>query len=70
MATLTDFVRVEATSVRVGTAPGRSARLIARWVLVSLALAAVLVALIGLAFAGSNARIADGVAIAGIEVAA
>ena len=67
-ATLTDFVRVEATSVRAETAPGRSAGLIARWVLVSLALLAVLVALIGLAFAGSSARIADGVAIAGIEV--
>ena len=42
--------------------------MIARWVLVSLALAAVLAALVGLAFAGSTARIADGVAIAGIEV--
>src|SRR6185503_5358496 len=41
LATLTDFVRVEATSVRAGTAPGRSAALIARWVLVSLALVAV-----------------------------
>ena len=67
-ATLTDFVRVEATSVGAGSAPGRSARLIARWVLVSLALVAVLVALIGLAFAGSSARIADGVGIAGVEV--
>jgi len=37
-------------------------------VLVSLALLAVLVALIGLAFAGSSARIADGVAIAGVDV--
>ena len=36
--------------------------------LVSLALLAVLVALIGLAFAGSSARIADGVAIAGVDV--
>ena len=61
-------MRVEATSVRAVTAPGRSARLIARWLLVSLALLAVLVALTGLAFAGSTARIADGVAIAGIEV--
>ena len=68
MATLTDFVRVEATSVHAGTAPGRSARLFARWVLVWLALVAVLAALIGLAFAGSTARIADGVAIAGVEV--
>ena len=67
-ATLTDLVRVETTAIRAGTAPGRSARLIARWVLVSLALVAVLAALVGLAFAGSTARIADGVAIAGIEV--
>ena len=42
--------------------------MIARWVLVSLALVAVLIALIGLAFAGSTARIADGVAIAGVDV--
>jgi vancomycin resistance protein YoaR len=37
-------------------------------VLVSLALLAILVALVGLAFAGSPARIADGVAVAGIDV--
>ena len=61
-------MRVEATSVGAGLAPQRSARLIARWVLVSLALLAVLAALVGLAFAGSTARIADGVAIAGVEV--
>ncbi len=67
-ATLTDFVRVETTAIRAGTVPGRSARLLARWVLVSLVLLAVLAALIGLAFAGSTARIADGVAIAGVEV--
>ena len=42
--------------------------LIARWILVSFALAAVLIALVGLAFAGSSARIADGVAIAGVDV--
>jgi vancomycin resistance protein YoaR len=67
-ATLTDFVRLEATSVHAGTAPGRSARLLARWVLVSLALVAVLAALVGLAFAGSPTRIAEGVAIAGVDV--
>ena len=61
-------MRVETTSGRAGTAPERSARLIARWVLVSLALLAVVAALIGLAFAGSSTRIADGVAIAGVEV--
>ena len=36
--------------------------------LVSLALLAVLAALIGLAFAGSSARIAEGVAVAGVDV--
>jgi vancomycin resistance protein YoaR len=66
-ATLTDFVRVEATSLRA-RAPERSARLIARWVLVSLALLAVLAALVGLAFAGSPARIAEGVVVAGVDV--
>ena len=40
----------------------------ARWVIVSLALLAVLTALIGLAFAGSSVRIADGVQIAGVDV--
>ncbi|MDQ3067399.1 MAG: VanW family protein [Actinomycetota bacterium] len=59
-------MRVDATSVRAGS--DRSARLIARWVLVSLALLAVLTALIGLAFAGSTTRIAEGVAIAGVDV--
>ena len=48
--------------------PDRSARLIARWVLVSLALIAVLTALVGLAFAGSPVRLADGVHIAGVDV--
>jgi len=43
-------------------------RLVARWVLVSLALLAVLTALIGLAFAGSSVRIAEGVHIAGVDV--
>ena len=43
-------------------------RLVARWALVSLALLAVLTALIGLAFAGSPSRIADGVLIAGVDV--
>ena len=62
-------MRVESTLVRAGSAPGqRSARLIARWILVSIALLAVLVALVGLAFAGSTARLADGVAIAGVDV--
>jgi len=60
-------VRVDAPPVRAGV-PDRSARLIARWILVSLALLAVLAALLGLAFAGSEARIAKGVQIAGVDV--
>jgi vancomycin resistance protein YoaR len=60
-------VRGDATAFRADSAPG-AARTVARWVLVSLALAAVLAALVGLAFAGSPARIADGVAIAGVDV--
>ncbi|MGZ8783778.1 MAG: hypothetical protein ACXWZB_09820, partial [Gaiellaceae bacterium] len=58
---------VDATPVRVG-APDRSARLVARWILVSLALLAVVAALVGLAFAGSPVRIAEGVLIAGVDV--
>ena len=62
-------MRVESTLVRAGSAPGqRSARLIARWILVSIALLAILIALVGLAFAGSTTRLADGVEIAGVEV--
>ena len=60
-------MRGDATAFRAGTAPG-AARTVARWVLVSLALLAVLAALIGLAFAGSSARIAEGVAVAGVDV--
>ena len=48
--------------------PDRSARLVARWILIALALLAVLTALVGLAFAGSSVRIADGVHIAGVDV--
>ena len=66
-ATLSVLVGADATTVR-GGANARSARVVARWVLVLAALIAVLVALIGLAFAGSTARIADGVTIAGVEV--
>lgn len=61
-------MRVDTTSVRSGLARERSARLVARWVLVSLALLAIVIALIGLAFAGSAARISEGVAIAGVDV--
>ncbi len=58
-------------STRHRSAPGcgdRPARLVARWVIVTLALLAVLTALIGVAFAGSTVRIADGVQIAGVDV--
>ena len=68
-ATLTDFVRVESTLVRAGSAPRqRSATLIVLWTLGLIALLAALLALVGLAFAGSTARLADGVAIAGVDV--
>jgi vancomycin resistance protein YoaR len=60
-------VGADATTIR-GGATARSARVVARWVLVLAALGAILVALVGLAFAGSPARIAEGVTIAGIEV--
>ena len=60
-------MRVDTTSVRAGVGD-RPARLIARWSLVTLALIAVLTALIGLAFAGSSVRIAEGVHIAGVDV--
>lgn len=58
----------DTTSFHTGSVPQRSARLVARWVLVSLALVAVLAALIGLAFSGSQSRLAAGVTIAGVDV--
>ena len=61
-------MQVDATTLRAGSAPPRTARLVARWVLVALAALAVLVALIGLAFAGSTSRLAKGVTIDGVEV--
>jgi vancomycin resistance protein YoaR len=60
-------VGIDATPVRAGV-PDNSVRLVARWVIVSLALLAVLTALVGLAFAGSPVRIAEGVQIAGVDV--
>lgn len=59
-------MRVEATSIGAA-ARARSAHL-ARVLLVVLALALVLASLVGLAFAGSTARLAEGVAIAGVDV--
>ncbi|MGH3073202.1 MAG: VanW family protein [Gaiellaceae bacterium] len=60
-------MRGDATTLRAGSVPGAT-RTLARWALVSLALLTVLAALVGLAFAGSPARIAEGVAIAGVDV--
>ncbi len=60
-------MRLDAPPVRAGV-PDRPALLIARWVVVSLALLAVVTALVGLAFAGSPVRIAEGVHIAGVDV--
>jgi vancomycin resistance protein YoaR len=45
-----------------------SARAVARWALVSLTLLLVAAALVGLLFAGSPARLAEGVRIAGVDV--
>jgi vancomycin resistance protein YoaR len=60
---------VDSTFVGAGSARRqRSAGLIALWVLASIGLLAVLLALVGLAFAGSTGRLADGVAIAGVDV--
>ena len=62
-------MRVESTLVRAGSAPGeRSARLIARWVLVSIALLAVLSRSSGSRSPVRPRGIADGVAIAGVDV--
>jgi vancomycin resistance protein YoaR len=54
--------------VRSNTVRGSAARGVARWALVSAALLFVLAALFGLAFAGSPARLAEGVTIAGVDV--
>jgi vancomycin resistance protein YoaR len=54
--------------VRVGAARRRSAGAIARGILVTGLLVAVLAALLGLAFAGSSARLAEGVSVAGVDV--
>ncbi len=60
---------MDSTFVGAGAARRqRSPGLIALWVLVSIALLAVLLALVGLAFAGSTGRLANGVAIAGVDV--
>jgi vancomycin resistance protein YoaR len=61
-------LRVEATSVRVGAARRSTARSAVRGALVVGLLLAVLAGIVGLAFAGSPARLAEGVTVAGIDV--
>jgi vancomycin resistance protein YoaR len=61
-------VGVDATTLRGGPTAARPARVVARRVLIGVALLAVLAALVGLAFAGSTARLTDGVTIAGVDV--
>ena len=54
--------------MRVGAARRRSAGAVARGVVVTGLLVAVLAALVGLAFAGSPSRLAEGVTVAGVDV--
>lgn len=54
--------------MHVGAAWRRTARTLARWLVVVGALSAVLIVLVGFAFAGSDARLAEGVAVAGADV--
>jgi vancomycin resistance protein YoaR len=68
MAATLGAVGVHATSVRSEGMRRSPARVVARWVLVSAALVAVVGAIFGLAFAGSPARLAEGVTVAGVEV--
>jgi vancomycin resistance protein YoaR len=61
-------VGVDATTLRRGRTAAPPGRVVARRLLIGLALLAVLAALVGLAFAGSTARLAEGVTIAGVDV--
>jgi vancomycin resistance protein YoaR len=61
-------LRVQATSIPRPVARRRTRATIVRAVVVTGLLVAVLAALVGLAFAGSSARLAEGVTIAGIDV--
>ncbi|MBA2461262.1 MAG: VanW family protein [Actinobacteria bacterium] len=54
--------------MQVGVARRRTARTVTRWLVVVGVLAAVLVVLVGFAFAGSDARLAEGVEVAGVDV--
>ena len=54
--------------MRVAGARRSPARALARWILVPGLLLAVLVALVGFAFAGSSSRLAAGVTVAGVDV--
>ena len=61
-------LRVQATSIPVPAAAYRSRRALLRAIGVTALLVLVLAALLGLAFAGSSARLAEGVRIAGVDV--
>jgi vancomycin resistance protein YoaR len=61
-------LRVDATSLRAGAARRSTARSAVRGALAAGLLLAVLAGIVGLAFAGSPARFAEGVAVAGIDV--
>ncbi len=54
--------------MQVGAARRRSSRSVVRWLVVFGLLAVVLVVLVGFAFAGSEARLAAGVEVAGVDV--
>ena len=54
--------------MHVGAAWRRTVGTLARWLVVVGVLSAVLIVLVGFAFAGSDARLAEGVAVAGVDV--
>ncbi|MBA2332925.1 MAG: VanW family protein [Actinobacteria bacterium] len=67
MATL-DGLRVQSTSVDVRSARGRSAHVVVRMLVGATLVVAVLGVLVGVVFAGSPARVAEGVTVAGIDI--
>ena len=54
--------------MQMGAARRRTARTVARWLVVLGLLAGLLIVLVGFAFAGSDARLAAGVEVAGVDV--